>query len=108
MAFKINANQVIEKIETQQDLVILEALPEKYYQMGHLPKALNVPHDTPDETLLKLFPDKDVEIITYCANGPCMNSEILADRLIDLGYKNVADFHLGKEGWVKSGNRLTR
>lgn len=108
MAFKINIQQVKEKIESGENVFVLEALPEKYYDMGHLPRALNVPHDTPDFTLLQLFPDRDVEIITYCANEPCMNSEILADRLIELGYKNVADFHAGKEGWVRSGNRLTR
>ncbi len=108
MIKKLTVDEVANRIENNKKILLLEALPEKYFRKGHLPGALNIPHDVAEEDLKFVLKDKDAEIITYCANGPCMNSEILAERLIGMGFKNVSDFHLGKEGWVKSGRHLEK
>ena len=108
MIKKLSVEEVANRIEENKKVLLLEALPEKYFKQGHLPGALNIHHDVDEEDLKFVLKDKNAEIITYCANGPCMNSEILAERLLELGYKNVFDFHLGKEGWVKSGRHLKR
>ena len=108
MIKRIDANEVDQRMRISKFIILLEALPEKYFNQGHLPGAMNVPHDISDNKILEILPDRTAEIITYCANRPCANSEILAERLVELGYKNVLDFYDGKEGWVKSGRHLVR
>ena len=84
-------------------MVLVEALPESYYRDRHLPGALNIPHDQVDALAPALLSDKAAEIIVYCANSPCKNSGLAADRLAGLGYTNVRDYDGGKEDWMAAG-----
>lgn len=83
--------------------VLVEALPAGNYESGHLPGALSLPHDQVDELAPALLPDKDADVVVYCANGPCANSGIAARRLEQLGYRRVFDYNLGKQDWVEAG-----
>jgi rhodanese-related sulfurtransferase len=103
MAPKISLDQLRERIDANPDLVLVEALPEQYYRHSHLPGAINIPHDAIDESTPKRLVDKDAEIVVYCASGPCPNSGIAANRLLALGYTQVADYHEGKAEWVEAG-----
>jgi rhodanese-related sulfurtransferase len=82
---------------------LVEALPATYYDGGHLPGAINIPHDEVDALAAGLLPDRDAPIVVYCASGPCQNSGIAARRLVQLGYTDVADYHEGKSEWVAAG-----
>lgn len=84
-------------------LVLVEALPASYFASGHLPGALNLPHDQGDAGLKASLPDRKAEIVTYCASVTCPNSHLLAQRLIGLGYETVAVFGEGKTGWREAG-----
>lgn len=102
---------MIEQItlaELQQELesgavVLVEALGPQYYDDGHLPGAINIPHTEVDELAPALLPDKNAAIVVYCASGPCRNSELAARALAQLGYANVRDYHEGKAEWVAAG-----
>ena len=52
------------------------------------------------------LPDRDAQIVTYCANPACQNSHVLAHRLQVLGYRNVAVFPGGKKEWMEAGLQL--
>jgi rhodanese-related sulfurtransferase len=82
---------------------VVEALPEMYYRKAHLPGAINIPHDRVDELAPRLLPDKTAAIVVYCANAPCKNSGIAAARLVELGYRDVRDYHEGKQDWIEAG-----
>jgi rhodanese-related sulfurtransferase len=103
MAPKITIDELRERIDGNPELVLVEALPEQYYRHSHLPGAINIPHDSVDELAGALLPDKHAEIVVYCASGPCRNSGIAANRLVALGYTQVADYHEGKAEWVEAG-----
>lgn len=100
MVAKITREEVRAKLENGVEVALVEALPAKYYLERHLPGALNLPHDRVDELAPTLLPDKSVEIIVYCASAPCKNSGIAAERLAELGYANVRDYHEGKADWI--------
>lgn len=102
MAFKLNAPQVNMLLEMGRPVTLIEALPEKYYRKEHLPGAINLPHDATDAQIRQRLPDRDAEIVVYCASGPCQNSDILSNRLLAMGYLNTVDFHEGKEGWKQA------
>lgn len=102
MAFKLDAQQVNLLLETNRPITLIEALPEKYYRKEHLPGAINLPHDVTDGQIRETLPDQNAEIVVYCANGPCQNSDLLSNRLLAMGYLNTVDFHEGKEGWKQA------
>jgi rhodanese-related sulfurtransferase len=74
-----------------------------YYRKAHLPGAINIPHDRVDELAPRLLPDKTAAIVVYCANAPCKNSGIAAARLVELGYRDVRDYHEDKQDWIEAG-----
>jgi rhodanese-related sulfurtransferase len=82
---------------------LLEALPENYYNDGHLPGALNFPHDEVDVLAPTLVPDKAAPVVVYCASSTCQNSDIAANRLVKLGYTNVRTYREGKQDWQEAG-----
>ncbi len=91
------------KLDAGEALVLVEALGPMYFEQGHLPGAINIPHEEVDELAPVLLADKDAQIVVYCANGPCRNSGIASRRLTQLGYTNVRDYHEGKAEWVEAG-----
>jgi rhodanese-related sulfurtransferase len=103
MAPKITLEELRARLQANPDLVLVEALPEMYYADAHLPGAVNIPHDAVDELAPAVLPDRDAEIVVYCANGPCANSGIASARLLALGYANVSDYHEGKQDWTEAG-----
>lgn len=103
MVDKISRDELKAKLDNGEKVILIEALPKKYYRDAHLPGALNIPHDQVGELAPKLLPNKSAEIIVYCANGPCENSGVAAERLAAIGYTNVRDYHEGKQDWIEAG-----
>lgn len=103
MAIHIKRDEIKDKLDHRQPLVIVEALPAKHFEQAHLPGALNIPHDAVDASAARLLPDRDAEIVVYCANAACKNSAIAAQRLEELGYRNVREYHDGKADWIEAG-----
>lgn len=103
MTAKITRDELKAKLDRGEPIVLLEALPEQYYRKAHLPGALLFPHDRVDELAPALLPDTAAEIVVYCANLPCQNSEIVAARLTELGYANVREYAEGKQDWIDAG-----
>lgn len=100
---RIKRNEIEKHLVAKTPMILVEALPEKYYRDGHLPGAINLPHDQVHGRAAEVLPDKDAFIVVYCANTPCQNSAIAADTLDALGYINVAEYVEGKQDWVEAG-----
>lgn len=89
---------------TKGDAIILvEALPAKYYHDAHLPGALQINHDEVDARATQLLPNKNATIIVYCSNLACSNSSKAAIRLEQLGYTRVFKYAEGKQDWIEAG-----
>jgi rhodanese-related sulfurtransferase len=99
----ITREQIQNMFDTKTKVTLIEALPERHYAQGHLPGAINLPHDQVRERAHALLPDKTAFIVVYCANTPCQNSAIAARTLEALGYTNVAEYVEGKQDWVEAG-----
>ncbi len=98
----ITREQIKHKIDSDEPITIIEALPEKYFVAEHLPGALNIPHDQIRERAPAMLPDKDALIVVYCASTECQNSRIAASTLQQLGYKNVREYVEGKQHWLEA------
>jgi len=82
---------------------LAEALPEKYWRDWHLPGAKHLPHDQVRQRAPEVLPDRQAEIVVYCASATCQNSHIAARTLEQLGYTNVSVYAGGKQDWQGAG-----
>jgi rhodanese-related sulfurtransferase len=103
MAETIDRETLHAKLDNRHKPVLVEALPVTYYEQVHLPGAVNIPHDAVDALAAELLPDKNAEIVVYCASATCRNSDYAARRLTALGYRNVHTYVGGKADWIDAG-----
>lgn len=99
----ISRDQLHQALDGGDAICLVEALPAGSFEEGHLPGAVNVPHDAPTTTVEATLPDRGASVVVYCANLACQNSGILSRRLEQLGYANVHEYAEGKEHWVEAG-----
>jgi rhodanese-related sulfurtransferase len=100
---EITREEIKAKIDGGEEVILVEALPPKYFEDVHLPGAINIPHTEVEELAPGLLEDKSAEIVVYCSNRACQNSPQTARRLEALGYKNVFDYEEGKQDWIEAG-----
>lgn len=99
----ITRDQLKTALDDGRDLILVESLSPQSYEKEHLPDAINIPKERVRELAPQLLPDKDAEIVVYCANTACQSSLQTAQALAGLGYTNVADYEAGKQDWIEAG-----
>ena len=75
------------------------------YRAGHIPGALSLPLGEFDRRIdaFRSQYAPDHPIVTYCSGRSCQDSHILARRLFEAGYENIAVFIDGYPGWAAEG-----
>jgi rhodanese-related sulfurtransferase len=102
MVSSISRDELAAKIERGDEFVLIDALAPMSFAHSHLPGAINLPPEWVDER----GPDRiplDTEVVVYCASSTCDSSITVANRLVELGYRNVRHFVEGKRAWVEAG-----
>jgi rhodanese-related sulfurtransferase len=100
---EISRDELREKIESSADFVLIDALGPMSYAMSHLPGAINITPDWVDDRARRRVRDADTEVVVYCADISCNSSVDVANRLLELGYRNVRHYAAGKRDWVDAG-----
>jgi len=100
MTNTITREQIKEKLDRKEPITIIEALPKKYFDIEHLPGAINISHDEIKEHAPDMLPNKDALIVVYCASTDCANSKIAIDTLYQMGYTNAFEYVEGKQHWA--------
>lgn len=105
----ITAQELLQKLEAGDELVLIDALAPMVYAHSHLPGAINMPPNAVDTIrCAKRMPNLDIEIVVYCANVNCDDSVVTGERLRGLGYTNVRHYEGGKDEWRALGLPLER
>lgn len=102
MTKTITREKIKEKLDTEEPMTIIEALPQKYFDAEHLPGALNIPHDEIQVLAPDILPDKNAFMVVYCASTDCRNSKIATDTLQKMGYTNAFEYVEGKQHWLEA------
>ncbi len=63
----ISREDLKAKIDRGDNFILIETLPVEYYRHSHLPGAVNLPPDHIKELAPTLLPDKEADIVVYCA-----------------------------------------
>ena len=99
----VGREELWQKVEDGDELVLVDALPPISFAASHLPGAINIPPGTEDERARRRIPDLAAEVVVYCMNPTCYSSVSVANRLVELGYRNVRHYPGGKEEWIAAG-----
>jgi rhodanese-related sulfurtransferase len=100
---QISRESLRQKIERGDEFVLVDALPPLAYAASHLPGAINMPPEYVAARARRRIPDSHTEVVVYCASLTCDSSLVVADRLVELGYRNVRHYVEGKRDWAEAG-----
>lgn len=90
-------------IAKQPDVQIIDVREPDEFNASHLPGAINVPPETPDDELLSKV-KADVPVIVYCSVG--WRSSELAERLQAAGRTNVSNYAGSIFAWANAEQPL--
>lgn len=105
----VTTKQLKQKLDNKEDFVLVEVLGVETFTEYHILGAINVTVDDDFEAnLQKAVPDKNKLIVIYCRDIECHASAKAIRRAELLGYKNLLEYHNGKDGWKAAGLPVER
>ena len=91
-------------VNAHTPVTILDARTGKFDDGRRIVGAAALSPDAAEQDVATAIPDKSRLVVTYCAGLKCPASHKLAERLRQLGYRNVIEFPEGIAGWAEAGN----
>lgn len=90
---------VVKAAIENNSALIVDARPYPKFMQESIIGAISIP-DTQLAKYIGRFPsNKEEKIIVFCGGYNCAKSHIVANKLVSLGYKNVAVYAAGLPGW---------
>ena len=97
----ISSVQLAERIRAGWPPVILDVRSGEEFGQGHIPGAINIPHDELAGRLAELSISKSEEIVVHCQSG--RRAQKARATLRDNDYSNVRDLSGHWQGWKAAG-----
>ena len=104
-AATMTQEQLVEHLAKHpQHLFVLDVRTPEEYAEGHVPGAVNVPHDQLASRLAEVPKDKDV--VVYCRSG--RRSALATDVLAANGYRRVSHLDGDIQAWLARGRPVEK
>lgn len=87
---KLSVKEAKDRIDSGDDLVILDVRTAEEYAEKHIPGAVLLPNEDIETEPLEALPDLEQEILVYCRSGN--RSAQASKKLLEAGYTNIYDF----------------
>ena len=87
---QITQDTAKEMMKKDDGHIIVDVRRQDEYEEGHIPGAILIPNESIVDSKPELLPDLDQIILVYCRSG--RRSKEAAQKLADMGYKNVYEF----------------
>lgn len=98
---------VVQSAFKNNSALIIDARPYAMTLKESIPGALYM-NDEDMPKLMGRFPvDKNTPIITFCAGYECHKSHVVANKLLELGYKKVSVYAGGLPSWKEAKLQTT-
>jgi rhodanese-related sulfurtransferase len=109
-ATTISADDLINLVQTADDLVLVDNRAVADYDAGHIEGALHLlDTDIVDESVLaRIAKAKDAPILFYCNGVKCGRAAAAAAKAVSFGYSRVYYYALGMMEWKQRGLPLVR
>lgn len=89
------------KMAHNQDFILIDIREDHEWLTGHIPSAIHLKRGNLTTEISQIVPDKNQEIILYCAIG--FRSALSALELENIGYTNVYSLYGGIIRWDDLG-----
>jgi len=83
------------------DALILDVRTRDEFDGGHVPGALNIPHDELSARLSELDSESDRAVVVYCKSG--RRAGMASSVLLGAGYTNVLHLEGDMNAWQATG-----
>lgn len=101
---EISAEELQVLIDTNPELVIIDARRPSEFAQGHIPGAVAVtPGEASAERLAALAPSKDTPMVFYCESKACPASGKTAYKAATQGYSHLYKYTDGIVDWRAKG-----
>ena len=97
----ITADQLAHRIQAGSPPLVLDVRTREEYAQGHIPGAINIPHDELPTRLAELPIAKSEEVVVHCQSGG--RARLAEEALRGSGYSNVLDLEGHWRGWQGAG-----
>jgi rhodanese-related sulfurtransferase len=97
----ISAEETLALIERSDAPLVLDVRTPEEFAAGHVPGALNLPHDQVPVRLAELASHKSSSVIVYCERGPRAIRAI--EALEAAGFQGVQHLAGDMSGWRAQG-----
>ena len=98
----VSAEQVIDLILANPDLLVIDSRKKTEYLKGHIEGAVNILNTRlTRESLERIAPDKSREILFYCNGTRCLRSSDSINKAKGWGYTNLIWFRGGWKEWTE-------
>jgi adenylyltransferase/sulfurtransferase len=98
--------EVQQRLAQKENFVLLDVRDQDEYRAGYIPGATYVSRGMLEFSIENLVPDKDQEIVAYCAGG--LRSVLAAKALKEMGYQKVSSMIGGFNRWKQHGYAITK
>jgi len=100
MARKTNMSSVLRRLG-EQEVVLIDVLDPESYGKVHLKGAINIPMEKLEDEVRERV-DPGTPVITYGIDYECPISKMAAEKLEELGYRDVSYYAGGKKEWLEA------
>lgn len=94
--------ELMQRIKTNQAGLILDVRSPAEYAEGHIPGAINIPHDQLSSRLAEIVSHKSKDIVLYCRSGKRVG--IAANTLQAAGFSKLLHLVGDMGAWLSNGN----
>lgn len=98
----ISQVELMQRIKSNHSGLILDVRSPEEYAEGHIPGAINIPHDRLGSRLAEIGSYKDKDVVLYCRSG--RRVEIAANTLRIAGFSKLLHLDGDMNGWLSKGD----
>lgn len=98
---RILLEEALEKFNKGEKIIFIDGRTYEEYKKEHLKGAVWTGVENIEEKVKDL--DKEATLITYCYGSSCGAASVIAQELVNLGFKNVYASNISVEQWKEKG-----
>lgn len=101
-SLKINLRELLEKMNSQDDLLIIDVRSKLEYQKGHIPGAINIAVEQFEQWSAQFSPQSEQTIVIYCEGIYCIQAISAMKHLLSHDIE-LKVYQNGLFEWINAG-----